>query len=611
MAFDKDRSPHGARPSVGFTNADGYPAWALILLGGAALALGALVLALGLPLAAPPNSLLIVHVLVGWSFLGSSVVALAKRPRNPVGLLMATVGGLWFLPAIAFAGSPIAVAVGVVADGVFWAPLAHLLLSFPTGRLESTFNRFVVIFAYVWIPSGNTLSAMFLDPASAGCIDCPPNPLMLRDDPAAFAVMSRVDAALGAVLAIAVLGLLVRRWHRASAPARRVLRPVWWAVWPAFLVAVVFIVFDLLDLPNEDLVQFLPLMNLALAVLPVAFLVSLLRTRLDRSMVSDLLIELQRPLPQRGLRDALAAALGDDSLELGLWLPDIGRHVSNRGSQLDLVNVENTGNRYATEVRDSDGKPLAVLIHDPALLDDPLRVEAVMGAARLALENERLQAQLLAQLEEVRASRIRIVEAGDQARRRLERDLHDGAQQRLLALSLAVERARSLSANFGSSALADLLADVTDQLKMSLAELRELARGIHPALLTDEGLLPAVDSIARRAQVPTKIVSIPTERYPVAVEAAAYYVIAEALTNAARHSAATEILVQVDRDEEWLQIEVSDDGRGGADPTHGSGLRGLEDRIVSIGGVLRISSPLGEGTCLLARIPITSTVAPE
>jgi signal transduction histidine kinase len=156
-----------------------------------------------------------------------------------------------------------------------------------------------------------------------------------------------------------------------------------------------------------------------------------------------------------------------------------------------------------------------------------------------------------------------------------------------------------------------LLADVTDQLKMSLAELRELARGIHPALLTDEGLLPAVDSIARRAQVPTKIVSIPTERYPVAVEAAAYYVIAEALTNAARHSAATEILVQVDRDEEWLQIEVSDDGRGGADPTHGSGLRGLEDRIVSIGGVLRISSPLGEGTCLLARIPITSTVAPE
>jgi signal transduction histidine kinase len=352
-------------------------------------------------------------------------------------------------------------------------------------------------------------------------------------------------------------------------------------------------------------------MNLALAVLPVAFLVSLLRTRLDRSMVSDLLIELQRPLPQRGLRDALAAALGDDSLELGLWIPDIGRHVSNRGSQLDLVNVENTGNRYATEVRDSDGKPLAVLIHDPALLDDPLRVEAVVGAARLALENERLQAQLLAQLEEVRASRIRIVEAGDQARRRLERDLHDGAQQRLLALSLAVERARSLSANFGSSALADLLADVTDQLKMSLAELRELARGIHPALLTDEGLLPAVDSIARRAQVPTKIVSIPTERYPVAVEAAAYYVIAEALTNAARHSAATEILVQVDRDEEWLQIEVSDDGRGGADPTHGSGLRGLEDRIVSIGGVLRISSPLGEGTCLLARIPITSTVAPE
>jgi signal transduction histidine kinase len=246
-----------------------------------------------------------------------------------------------------------------------------------------------------------------------------------------------------------------------------------------------------------------------------------------------------------------------------------------------------------------------LLIHDPALLADPLRVEAVASAARLTLENERLHAQLRAHLEEVRASRARIVEAADEARRGIERDLHDGAQQRLLALSLALERARVLNSTANSPHLEGLLKDMSDDLEETLAELRELARGIHPALLTDEGMGPAVESLARRAQIPTRVVSMPSARFSPPIEAAGFFLISEGLANATKHSAATEIVVKAEANENWLIVEVSDNGVGGAHTGAGTGLRGLEDRIVSLGGVLKLNSPSQGGTTVSARIPTT------
>jgi signal transduction histidine kinase len=277
--------------------------------------------------------------------------------------------------------------------------------------------------------------------------------------------------------------------------------------------------------------------------------------------------------------------------------------VDDQGAQFRLPS-EDEEIRGVTELIDSDREPLAVLIHDASLLQDVKRVEAVAGAARLTLENERLHAELRAQLDAVRASRARLVDTADHARRRLERDLHDGAQQRLLAASTAMERARMLNSNAGDSRLDDLLEEVSAQLKETLTELRELARGIHPALLTDEGLGAAIESLARRAQLPTRICSIPRERFPTAVEAAAYFVVAEGLTNAAKHAGASEVVVRAETSDGSLRIQVSDDGVGGADIDGGSGLGGLEDRVVSLGGVFDIESPDGGGTTIMATIPL-------
>jgi signal transduction histidine kinase len=426
---------------------------------------------------------------------------------------------------------------------------------------------------------------------------------MLRNDPSLATALMTIDSLLGVVFGVLVQVRFLLRWRRATPLLRRALQPVLWAIGPAFLAAMYFTLSFLVVPPSGFREAVIPFVGLALAGLPVAFLVGLLRSRLGRSLVGELVVELQKPMPHGRLRGALSRALGDPTLELAFWLPESGRYVDDQGAQFRLPS-EDEEIRGVTELIDSDGEPLAVLIHDASLLQDVKRVEAVVGAARLTLENERLHAELRAQLDAVRASRARLVDAADHARRRLERDLHDGAQQRLLAASTAMERARMLNSNAGDSRLEDLLEEVSAQLKETLTELRELARGIHPALLTDEGLGAAIETLARRAQVPTRILSIPRERFPAAVEAAAYFVVAEGLTNAAKHAGASEVVVRAETSDGSLRIQVSDDGVGGADIDGGSGLGGLEDRAVSLGGVFDIESPDGGGTTIMATIPL-------
>jgi signal transduction histidine kinase len=218
--------------------------------------------------------------------------------------------------------------------------------------------------------------------------------------------------------------------------------------------------------------------------------------------------------------------------------------------------------------------------------------------ARLALENERLAAQVRAQLEEVRASRARIVEAGDAERRRIERDLHDGAQQRLVALAMRLDQARE-----GTAGAAALIDSTTAELLTAIKEVRDLAHGLHPTILTESGLAAAVDALAERTPFPVTA-SVTEDRFPTEVEAAAYYVIAEGLTNIARYADATEARVDVMAFDGRLQVTVADNGRGGADPTAGSGLRGLADRLAAVGGEFKVASSPGAGTTLTARVPI-------
>ena len=248
------------------------------------------------------------------------------------------------------------------------------------------------------------------------------------------------------------------------------------------------------------------------------------------------------------------------------------------------------------------GSDEAVLVYDEGLALEPQLVKLTAAAASMALEHARLQAEVQAQLEQVRASRTRIVEAGDAERRRLERDLHDGAQQRLVTLSLALGMARDRAAA-ADPELGLLIESAGKEAREALTELRELARGIHPAVLTETGLTGAIQALAERSPVATTITAVPDGRFPAAIEATAYFVVSEALANVAKHARAGSAEVTICQRPGRLVVEVSDDGAGGARPEGGSGLRGLADRVASVGGVLRVDSPSGGGTRLEADLP--------
>ena len=244
----------------------------------------------------------------------------------------------------------------------------------------------------------------------------------------------------------------------------------------------------------------------------------------------------------------------------------------------------------------------AVLIHHEELRHEPDLVKVTVTAAGLALEHSRLQAEVQVQLEQVRASRARIVQAGDAERRRLERDLHDGAQQRLVTLSLALGLARSRAAGTDPELVA-LIESAGKEAQEALVELRELARGIHPAVLTETGLAGAIQALVERSPVATTITAVPAGRFPAAIEATAYFVVSEALANVAKHALAGSAQVTIRQLPGQLLVQVSDDGAGGARPDGGSGLRGLADRVASVGGALRIDSEPGCGTRLEADLP--------
>jgi signal transduction histidine kinase len=257
--------------------------------------------------------------------------------------------------------------------------------------------------------------------------------------------------------------------------------------------------------------------------------------------------------------------------------------------------------RRAIHTVDRDGECVAAIIHDAVPEAEP-HVEAVGAAASLALMNERLEAELRAKVNELRRSRERMLRIGLEERRRLERDLHDGAQQRLVSMALNIRLARA-KLNEDPLAADQLLESAGTELDSALEELRELARGIHPAVLSDRGLGTALETLASRAPVPVELAELPAERLPEAVELAAYFVVAEALTNVAKYANATHAKVEVARENGRLLVEVEDDGVGGANPENGTGLRGLADRIAVLEGRLEIDSEQGKGTTVRAQIP--------
>jgi len=331
--------------------------------------------------------------------------------------------------------------------------------------------------------------------------------------------------------------------------------------------------------------------RIATFALPLAILAGIAAIRRRRGPVGDLVVELGAARPGE-VRAALRRALGDPTLELALWLPERGAFVDEQGKPV-AVDAVGPG-RAVTRI-----EPLAALVHDERLLGQGPLLEAAGSAARLALENTRLQAQLRAQLAELRASRARLVAAAEAERRRLERDLHDGAQQRLLALGLALQLLRDHRGD------PELLDQAEAELQLALRELRDLARGIHPSILSEQGLAAAVRSLADRSSLPI-VTRLDEGRFPRDVEAAAYFVISEALANVAKHADAASASVAVARADGHLVVEVHDDGHGGASARLGGGLEGLADRVGALDGRLTIDSAAA-GTTIRADIPCASS----
>jgi signal transduction histidine kinase len=538
-----------------------------------------------------------VALVVGWAYIGSGLIARRQRPQNRLGVVMVFIGFAWFATFLADAGSSLVFTVGKALESVYLLGFVYLVLSFPTGRLRGTFERALITSGVVLVTVVELAWLLFADSRSQICSRCPENAFeVTRNDSVATGLLQG-QRTVGVVLSILTVALLVHRWRRASAPERRVGAPVLWAGSAMFAALAFSVANDIFDHPLGAGPAWTR--ELMFASIPIAVLAVLLQRRLARGAVAGLVVELGEGATSISLREALARALRDPSLELAYWVPASGRYVDADGAPLELPQA---GRDRAATVVEREGEPVAALIHDPAVAENDELVQSVCAAAALTLENARLQAELRARLAELQASRARLVSATEFERRRIERDLHDGTQQRLVSIAMALGLAESkLAAD--RPAVEPVLREAREALTVALAELRELTQGIRPAILVERGLAAALDDLARRAALPVQLDVVVSGRLPEQVESAAYFVASEALANAAKHSHASNVRLSASKEDGVLMLEVADDGIGGAAAGGGSGLRGLADRVEALGGRLTVSSPPGRGTTLRAEIP--------
>jgi signal transduction histidine kinase len=535
-------------------------------------------------------------LLVGWAYIGSGLVAWRHRPESRTGPVLVAIGFTWFLTFLADSDDPAIFTVGTVVENLYLLGFVFLVLSFPSGRLEGRLERLLFASAVV-LTTVFEIAYLLLGDSTVFCSDCPENALQIASNNELAEVILQSQRVLGVVFSLVTVVLLFNRWRRASAPQRRAASPLLWTGCAMFGALALSIVNDIVGEPLSPLPTWMR--ACVFAAIPVAVLAVLLQRRLARGAVAQLVVELQGGAKDRDLRDALRHALGDPSLDLAYWLPRQRRYAGADGRPVELP--EGAGQRVSTIV-ERDGETVAALIHDRALQENRELVDSVCAAAALTLENERLRAELLARLAELQASRTRLVEATESERHRIERDLHDGTQQRLVSLAMTLGLAESKLAE-GRQAVEPVLREARDALAVALEELRELSQGIRPAILVERGLAAALDDLSRRAALPVRLEAAVTGRLPTQVEAAAYFVASEALSNAAKHSHANEVVLRAKQHGAGLVLEISDDGIGGAGGGSGSGLRGLADRVEALGGRFTVSSPPGRGTTLRAEFP--------
>ncbi|HEX6754504.1 MAG TPA: sensor histidine kinase [Mycobacteriales bacterium] len=571
-----------------------FPVPAAYLAAGLGVALGVTAIAIKVRQGFHPPADTALSGTGGFLFLGAGVLAHARRPENPVGLLMVLVGVGFFAEDLQLSGMAWLHSAGLLLTGASSGFLTHLVLAFPDGRLRSRGERVLVGVAYAGVFGLIPLAALFND---TGRRPVPrQNLLLVSDRRQVGIVLGHAVDVVAALVAAGLVAVLVRRWVRAGRPMRRVLAPV---ILAGLLGGSATVLAGVLGAGDPVRISGRWVYAVAFCLLPLGFLAWVLHVRLGRSAVGTLLASLREPLPAAQLRTVLARALGDPSLQVGYWRPDSETFVDGDGNPLGLPAA---GSERASRLVERDGRRVALLVYDPALREDPNVLDAVTAAAELALDNQRLAAQVQAQLAEVLASRSRIVAAADAERRRLERDLHDGPQLRLLVAALSLGLAQQRAAGVPDEAVRALLADAAAKLDEAIGELRELARGIHPAILTDAGLVPALRALAGRTPLDVQLAG-DLPRLDQAAEAAGYFVAAEALSNTVKHARATRVRVAARYGGGVLRLELTDDGVGGADIGAGSGLLGLRDRVSALGGTLTVRSERGQGTAVSVAIP--------
>jgi signal transduction histidine kinase len=530
------------------------------------------------------------HNLSGVSFAACGLVAWRRRPDSAVGPTLTVAGfGVLLSAMLGQVDSPLAFTLSLLFGELWIALYAALILSFVTGGRLTTRIDLVLVEAFVFGLLVMQLAVQLFLPDEG-------NLLLVWPDAGVADVLTKLQWAVLAVASLGVAGVTAHRWRAASRPRRRALLPSLGGSLSAVLYSANLTAL-IADSPS---VALMTLLNAALLTVPAALLWGLLRSRLARGGLADLFRELGT---LRGVRleGGLAKVLGDPGLVLAYRVPGERSYIDGRGQPVALPAP---GGDCAIAPVERDGRELAMLIHDASLDDDPELVGAVAAAAGIALDDARLHAESEDRLAELRASRERIVAAGDAERRRLERNLHDGAQQRLVSVALQL-RMIQRQIRTDPAGAERLVTSAGEELSRSLEELRELARGIHPSVL-NHGLKAALGSLASRASVPTTVAYEPPARLPEQVELAAYFVASEALANVAKYAEATMASVRVSRRNGVALVEIADDGVGGADQSAGTGLHGLADRVAALDGTLRILSPPGVGTVVTAELPCAS-----
>ncbi|QAY73243.1 transcriptional regulator [Agromyces protaetiae] len=547
-----------------------------------------------------------IHAIVPIVFAVCAAVAWAIGPTPLPARLMAAIVVLWIpQPIYAVIGDigwlwPI-----VRGIDLWWAVAAGILvLVYPRGWLADRADRIFVRIAYV-ATFVNLVAVLLLAGPGENTCDCVANPYRIADLPWLFDLIDNLYRFVGVTLLLIFAVRLLVRWVRGSVPARAVAFTMPVAILAWALAAAAETLSYAADTTSDLVIRTVSL--LGIASIPVSFVAGISHTRALRARVADLMKITREGADRAVWAASLAETLRDDSVSVYWWDDERGRYYDAAGEPVDAGHADPRGSHSMLPVTAPSGAPIALIRHDRVLTDNMRLLDGVSSALRLSVDNGRLRSEVERTLEHVRQSRQRILEAGIEARRRIERNLHDGAQQRFVALGMHLRLAADRAAALGDADLAAELEGAIVQLSAGLKELRELAHGIHPSLLSQGGLALAVPELAGRCPVPVEVDVQAEGRLPEIVESTSYFVIAELLANIAKHSGATRAWVRAHVDDGRFEFSVRDNGSGGVSLEGGSGMVGLVDRVDAVDGTIELESPPGAGTTVVVRVPITAS----